>query len=222
METHHLAKYWIDQFVLTKNMLPSHLDRADYAVRQNLLARQTQKQQKARSSSTGGTTASKKTQNFAIIGYMFASSLMLVTNKVAVHHVPAPSLVLWAQMASAALVCFIFGSLGCLSVESLKWSKVQSFSLVAITFLATIFTNIKILQYCNVETFIVFRATTPIAVSMGDYFCLGRQLPSLKSWICLVGLIIGAYFYMMTDAGYHVDGYFWVCIWYGVFCVDQV
>ena len=57
----------------------------------------------------------------------------------------------------------------------------QSFFWVSVAFLACIFTNIKTLQYANVETFIVFRASTPCAVSICDYLFLGRELPSAKS-----------------------------------------
>ena len=40
----------------------------------------------------------------------------------------------------------------------------QSFFWVSVAFLACIFANIKTLQYCNVETFIVFRASTPVVI----------------------------------------------------------
>ena len=35
---------------------------------------------------------------------------------------------------------------------------------MSVAFLACIFANIKTLQYCNVETFIVFRASTPVVI----------------------------------------------------------
>jgi GDP-mannose transporter len=93
---------------------------------------------------------------------------------------------------------------------------------VALAFLGAIFTNIKTLQFANVETFIVFRSSTPIFISVADYLFLGRELPTAKSWLSLVGLLVGALGYVMTDQGYHVNGYFWVGVWYFVFCFDQV
>lgn len=200
-------------------MLQSQLDRADHLIRKKLLSQQ---QSTKRIQSKTIKKASKNMENFAVIGYMTCSSLMLITNKLAVYNVPAPSFVLWGQMTFAAVLCFILGSLGCLSVESLKFSKIKPFSIVSIVFLLTIFTNIKILQFCNVETFIVFRASTPLLISIGDFFCLGRELPSMQSWICLCGLLVSAYIYMSTDEGYHVEGYTWVLAWYFVFCVDQL
>ena len=57
---------------------------------------------------------------------------------------------------------------------------------------------------------------------MADYLFLGRELPNARSWLSLVGLLLGAAAYVMTDQGYQVHGYFWVCVWYFVFCFDQV
>ena len=97
-------------------MLQSHLDRADHLIRQNLRAQQNANRAKSKTIKN----ASSNLETFAVIGYMMCSSLMLITNKVAVYNVPAPSFVLWGQMTFAAIICFIFGSLACLSVESLQ------------------------------------------------------------------------------------------------------
>ena len=143
---------------------------------------------------------------FAIVGYMLCSSLMLLSNKVAVHFLPAPSFVLFCQLsltgspshnlnfprkfctfwAFGVWACGFF----CIEVDSLEEHKVRSYSLVALIFLSTIFANIKILQYSNVETFIVFRASTPLLISVMDWFFLGNnyylkgQLFHQKRWMC--------------------------------------
>jgi len=158
---------------------------------------------------------------FAIVGYMLCSSLMLLSNKVAVHFLPAPSFVLFCQLSLTA--CGVWASgFFCIEVDSLEEHKVRSYSLVALIFLSTIFANIKILQYSNVETFIVFRASTPLLISVMDWFFLGRQLPGLKSLACLVGLLFGASVYVLSDNAYEVQGYMWVGLWYAVFTVDQI
>merc|ERR1719461_2468865 len=125
---------------------------------------------------------------------MICSSLMLITNKLAVHNLPAPQFVLFSQPFTPACAAF----------------------------LGTIFCNLKTLQYCNVETFIVFRASTPIAVAIGDYLFLGRELPSYRSLLCLLGLIIGVSIYTLTDAGFEINGYFWLGLWYIIFLMDQL
>lgn len=159
---------------------------------------------------------------FAVAGYACCSSLMLVVNKVAVWALPAPSIVLLAQLVTSAVSVWIAGQLGWVVVDKLEWAKAVAFLPVAGAFLGAIFTNIKTLQYANVETFIVFRASTPIIVSVCDYVFLGRELPSTKSWLALLGLLAGACLYVLTDKQFHVSGYYWVCVWYCVFCFDQV
>jgi len=159
---------------------------------------------------------------FAIVGYMLCSSLMLLSNKLAVHYLPAPSFVLWSQLAVTAIGVWVFGAGGVINVDPLEWGKTKAFSLVALIFLATIYTNIKTLQYSNVETFIVFRASTPLIIAICDWIFLGRELPSFRSFVCLLGLLLGAGTYVMWDHAFQIRGYLWVAIWFVVFTIDQI
>jgi GDP-mannose transporter len=106
--------------------------------------------------------------------------------------------------------------------DAIVSSKVQAFVPVSLIFLATIFTNMKTLQYANVETFIVFRCSTPIVISVCDHMFLGRELPDKQSVGALGGLLVGAFGYATTDSSYDVKGYMFVTIWYFIFCLDQV
>lgn len=160
---------------------------------------------------------------FAVGGYMSCSALMLISNKVAVHLLPAPSFILFAQLMGTVIVVYTASILGLIkNLDKLEWKKALAFAPVAMIFLTTIFTNLKSLEYANVETFMVFRFSTPLAISIADYCFLGRNLPSMRSWFSLVGLLIGALGYVMNDSFYHVSGYTFCMIWYGVFCLDQI
>jgi GDP-mannose transporter len=147
---------------------------------------------------------------------------MLIMNKLAVHFLPAPSFVLMGQLGMSAAAVWIAGQAGFIKVDPLEKQKVFRFFFVAVAFLALIFANIKTLQYANVETFVVFRASTPLAISIFDYYLLGRELPSAKSWLCLLLLLLGAVVYVLTDEGFHLSGYYWVAAWYCIFCFDQI
>jgi solute carrier family 35 protein len=68
----------------------------------------------------------------------------------------------------------------------------------------------------------VFRFSTPLTISIADFFFLGRQLPSPRSWASLVALLLGALGYATTDAAFEVRGYLFCAAWYLVFCLDQV
>jgi len=158
-----------------------------------------------------------------IMGYYAAcSSTMLVINKVAVHFLPAPTFVLACQLAATALIVRLLDGIGVVEADKLEWSKVRRFCLVVIGFFGTIYTNIKVLQHSNVETFITFRSSTPLVLAICDYLFLGRALPSLWSWGCLVVLLLGAAGYVMVDTGFHVEAYFWLCLWYIFFVFDTV
>mmetsp|Transcript_11471 Transcript_11471/g.29139 ORF Transcript_11471/g.29139 Transcript_11471/m.29139 type:complete len:242 (+) Transcript_11471:1-726(+) len=101
-------------------------------------------------------------------------------------------------------------------------TKAKAYFPVSLIFVATIYTNMKSLEYANVETFMIFRFSTPLAISVCDYVFLGRQLPGLRSWISLFALLAGAVGYALTDSAFVVRGYVFCFLWYTIFCLDQV
>jgi GDP-mannose transporter len=147
---------------------------------------------------------------------------MLVTNKVAVTYLPEPSLVLTAQLLFAVLTTVGLNAGGFVEMDELSISKVKRFYLVAVIFLATIFSNMKTLQYANVETFIVCRTSTPLLIAPLDYLCLGRELPSPRSLISLTFTTIGAIGYLLTDKGFQIIAYEWIAVWVVVLTIDMV
>jgi len=159
---------------------------------------------------------------FAVVGYAACSSLMLIVNKLAVHLLPAPSFVLFAQVMCSWMSVKACGMLGFIDVDELEWPKAKGFFFVSVAFLACIFANIKILQFCNVETFIVFRSSTPMVIGILDWFFLGRELPNCRSVSAMLFLIVGACLYVYLDSSFVVQGYVWVGIWYVIFSFDQL
>lgn len=162
------------------------------------------------------------TTPFAVGGYMLCSATLLIANKYAVYKVAAPSFILFSQLMGTALVVKAFSAMGKIECDPLEKKKVQQFIPVALIFVATIFANMKSLQYANVETFMVFRFSTPLVVSIADYLFLGRKLPCPRSWACLFALLVGAFAYATTDSAFHVKGYTFCAIWYCIFCLDQI
>jgi len=159
---------------------------------------------------------------FGVVGYATCSSLMLIINKIAVHVLPAPAFVLIMQFIASWTAVKLCGLAGLIEVDALERSKLLAFLPVSVAFLACVYANIKTLQYANVETFIIFRASTPLCVSLCEFLFLGRELPNARSTLCLLVLLGGASLYVYTDATFIVNGYAWVAIWYVIFCVDQV
>jgi len=160
--------------------------------------------------------------SFAVVGYGICSSLMLVVNKLAVHYLPAPSFVLLTQFFASWFVVKAFGQCGAIEVDALEWRKLRAFLPISAAFLACVYANMKTLQFANVETFIVFRASTPLAISIAEWWFLGRELPNARSLACLVVLLCSAVGYMFFDSQFVVHGYIWVAVWYAIFCFDQL
>jgi len=159
---------------------------------------------------------------FAVGGYMLCSACLLISNKLAVHLLPAPSFILFAQLMGTVVVVQTANLLGYIKVDKLEKTKAIKFMPVALIFLATIFLNMKSLQYANVETFMIFRFSTPLCISIADYLFLGRQLPGARAWTSLIALLVGAVGYGLTDSAFQVEGYFFCAIWYVTFCTDQI
>ena len=159
----------------------------------------------------------------AIIGYMISSSLLLLVNKLIIHQYNCPIFILLTQLFVTALTTFSLGVIGYIDVDALCWTKVKKFWLVPVAFMMTIFSNIKILQYSNVETFIVFRATTPLLLCVIEPWFLRRDLPGKTSIVSLTILFLGALSYVLSEKGeFSVESVTWVIVWFTLFIFDQV
>eukprot|EP00198_Chlamydomonas_reinhardtii_P010179 XP_001699516.1 solute carrier protein [Chlamydomonas reinhardtii] len=158
-----------------------------------------------------------------VIGYYaLCSSTMLVINKVAIYKLPCPIFVLCCQLFCSAAIVAGANHVGLLQAEVTEWAKLKKFIWVVVGFLGTIFANIKVLQHANVETFITFRSSTPLILSVCDYLFLGRMLPSARSWGALLVLLGGSLGYVMSDSDFRVDAYVWLFLWYCFFTFDTV
>jgi GDP-mannose transporter len=153
---------------------------------------------------------------------MLCSATLLIANKAAMLFVPAPSFVLLSQVAGTAIAVKASAMLGWIECDALQMDKIRAFSPVCMIFVATIFLNMKALQYANVETFMVARFSTPLAISVADYLFMGRQLPDRTSVFALFGLLGGGIGYTLTDEGFEIKGYFFCAMWYLIFCIDQI
>lgn len=156
------------------------------------------------------------------IYYAFCSSTMLVINKVAVHHVPAPTFVLFSQLAFSAAAVWVLDLLRVVEADKLEWHKARNFIVLVGGFLCCLFANIKVLQHANVETFITFRSSTPLIMAACDYVFLGRAWPNGRSIACLLVLLAGSAGYVMVDASFKVTAYLWLAAWYFFFVFDTV
>jgi len=159
----------------------------------------------------------------AIAGYAACSASLLVINKVAVHGVPAPSFILIMQFAASVSVVLTLSACGWLEgVEPLKTDRIKLFGGISLLFCACLYTNVKALSVANVDTIIVFRACSPIAVAFCDYYFLKSDLPSWRSWGALLTIVMGAVTYVLNDDGFEMESYFWVVAYFFTIVAEMV
>lgn len=147
---------------------------------------------------------------FLIVSHMTVSSTMLVLNKAVLKAIPAPTTVLLFQVGSSALILWVIGKAGLLSVDAFEMKKARLFLLNAIAFMVLLFTNAKALESANVETVIVFRTLSIFVTVWGDFRLLGGQLINLRAFASLGVVVAGAIGYVLSDKGFMVSNMFWV------------
>lgn len=152
----------------------------------------------------------------AIVMYSLCSSTLLLANKAVMLYIPYPSIVSCIQIVASVVIIqalILFG----VQVDKLEWPKIKAYSFYIVAFVASIYANMKALQNSNVETVIVFRSLSPLAVSIIEYLFMNRQFPSLRASTSLVVVVIGAVVYCMSDSEFALNGlsaYSWVILYF--------
>ena len=79
--------------------------------------------------------------------------------QVAVTYIPAPSFILFCQLASCAAYVKLSSMAGFITAEGLEWGKSKKFALIVFGFIGTLFANVTSLRVCFLGLF-VLRACT--------------------------------------------------------------
>jgi len=106
-----------------------------------------------------------------------------------------------------------------LEMDDFEWDKMKYFVIYVASFSFGTWANMKVLSMSNVETVIVFRSCTPLAVSLLETCFYGHALPSLRSWFSLMLITVGAMCYIATDRAFQLKGleaYYWAILWWAV------
>ena len=141
-------------------------------------------------------------------------------------------------LVSAGLVWGL-GQINYLKVDQLEWSKVKAYIGVVVVsiywckfnshffvkaFILNLYTNIKAVQYSNVETVIVFQTLTSLAVAYGDFKVLKGAMPSMKILLSLCIIVVGSILYLIVESsqGMQAEAYFWVLAYFGAKTFDML
>jgi len=185
--------------------------------------------EKGRSGAKAPDDSKPETSSFeigkSIVMYSICSSTLLLLNKLVIAHIPLHSYVSCAQFAFATLAVFLLATLRIIDpIDFVDFDKFKAYFLYVCCFIVSLYSNFRALENGKIETVIVFRACTPLAVSLLDYAFLGRELPSQRSCVSLLIIIIGATGYVASDKAFSSSGwhaYTWVLIWFCALCVTM-
>lgn len=109
-------------------------------------------------------------------------------------------------------------------VDELEWGKIKAYSMYILTFVAVIYANMQALSNSNVETVIVFRACSPISVTIIEYLFMDRTWPSLRSSTSLGMVAVSAIIYCISDSQFALNGigaYTWAIIYFFLITVEM-
>eukprot|EP00545_Synedropsis_sp_CCMP1620_P009515 CAMPEP_0119008066 /NCGR_PEP_ID=MMETSP1176-20130426/3442_1 /TAXON_ID=265551 /ORGANISM="Synedropsis recta cf, Strain CCMP1620" /LENGTH=377 /DNA_ID=CAMNT_0006960327 /DNA_START=167 /DNA_END=1300 /DNA_ORIENTATION=+ len=160
------------------------------------------------------TTMSNTTETIlSMVAYSVCSGSLVLVNKLILHHLPFPSLVMTVQLWSTLLFIFVASHLmKLIECDPLTWANIKPYLWYTMGFSFGIYCNMRSLAESNVETVIVFRAMAPLLVSVADAIFLGREWPSKRSWGALALIVFGAYQYASYDEQFQSMGimaYLW-------------
>ncbi|KAL7526778.1 hypothetical protein ACHAWF_001906 [Thalassiosira exigua] len=154
----------------------------------------------------------RTTVALAVLSYSFCSGSLVLVNKLILHHLPYPSLVITIQLWATLLFIQVADAFHFIDVDPVRWRCVKPYLAYTVAFSLGVYCNMKSLSLSNVETVIVFRALAPLFVSVLDAVFLGREWPSARSWWALGMIALGAYGYALTDVQFQTQGamaYWW-------------
>ena len=157
----------------------------------------------------------------AILGYSLGSSLLMFINKNAIEHLPAPFLVAFIQLFLSTMIILVVKSLG-VSVDALEWDKLKAYTWFVLVYVAGMYANIQALATSNVETLIMFRACSPIAVGMVEYLFMDRAWLTLRSSFALVCVALGGVILYYQTAYQPALEYKWSIIYFMLITVEMV
>lgn len=157
-----------------------------------------------------------------VLGYALCSSLLAVINKYAVTYFPYPALLTALQYLTSVIGVVVAGWTGVISHDKFVWVTARRFFPAAFVFYLAIFANTNLLKHANVDTFIVFRSTTPLLVAIADTLFRNQPLPSGWTFASLFVILGGAVGYVATDSQFTITAYSWAFTYLIVICTEMV
>lgn len=179
---------------------------------------------KARPEGSSSSAALSSSTVLPVLAFSVASSGLLLINKLCLKQANLPSLLALAQFVASVLCSVGLKAAGAAEVDELEWPRVQTYLAYIALFTSAIFANMHALSHSNVETLIVFRACGPLLVSVLEWRMLGRMLPTRRSALALLGIMVCAAGYVASDRAFAMHGisaYSWCLFYFVAICLSD-
>lgn len=135
---------------------------------------------------------------FYAVSYCVTASQLSVVNKLILQNSHAPNTLLLCQLISASVITFVMKwytqTLGSISKDVLT-----SFIPPVIAFFVLLQTSMQFLNMVSLGTFILIKSSLCIVFAAADYILCGRELPSFRSGLSLLGTLFGAALHAHTS-----------------------
>merc|ERR1712038_699159 len=102
------------------------------------------------------------------------------------------------------------------------WDKVKRFIGATFVFMVCLLSSTKALGSQTVETVIVVRCCSPIAVALLDSALFQKELPTAKGMAALLAIIGGALVYSLAGDGLKISGYAWLLVYFISIVIEMV
>jgi len=167
----------------------------------------------------------------SILAYSTCSASMLLVNKLVQHFIVGriPSTISSTQLLFACIIVIClpasFHEMVGGAPDKFQLQKVKKYATYSVAFVASLYCNMRALETLNVETVIVFRACTPLAVALIESIVMKKDLPSKRSLGGLLIIIVGAVSYVLSDHEFYADGigaYTWAILYFCLICFLMV
>eukprot|EP00285_Hemiselmis_virescens_P005529 CAMPEP_0173402470 /NCGR_PEP_ID=MMETSP1356-20130122/54022_1 /TAXON_ID=77927 ORGANISM="Hemiselmis virescens, Strain PCC157" /NCGR_SAMPLE_ID=MMETSP1356 /ASSEMBLY_ACC=CAM_ASM_000847 /LENGTH=262 /DNA_ID=CAMNT_0014362809 /DNA_START=29 /DNA_END=814 /DNA_ORIENTATION=- len=143
-----------------------------------------------------------------VVVYVICSSCMLVVNKASLQALPFSYTVTMLQTGASALLLLLARSLGAVSFPNPTVRVMRDWSGILVVWVVPILLNMNAVSRVTVETMMMFRSVTVVAVALGDTLLLGSKQGAREISACIL-ISLGGIIYAWNDLHFDLVGYTW-------------
>jgi len=133
------------------------------------------------------------------VAYFIASSTMLIFNKLCMIVLPAPCTVTLLQVTVTTVLIAVAWCCSLVEIQAVDRALLSQYVIYALIFVLGINFTMRSLAITNVETVLLFRSCSPVLVSVIDTLWLGREMPSRRSFLAMLGIVLGTTWFAASE-----------------------